>query len=208
VKTALILLLAGGVTLAPLLRDTNSRAATARGVAAFAKGDYPTSVAAFHTALQLAPTPARALNLGTAQIAAGNREEGSATLARALRDPALRGAALFNRGNAALAAKAYDYAIRDFSDALRVNPKDVAAKRNLEIALRKKAQQDQQQQNQSGNQPKPPPNQPQTPAPQAGSQTPKGNPDVDALLRSVQQQEQEELARMRGQKVTKGRIGW
>src|SRR5207249_3296931 len=83
-------------------------------------------------------TPQRAFNLGTAQIAAGNREQGSSTLARAMENPGLRADALFNRGNSALAANAFDYAIHDYVEALKLHPKDPGAKRNLEIALAKK----------------------------------------------------------------------
>ena len=120
----------------------------------------------------------------------------------------LRQPALFNRGNAALAANALDYAIRDYTAALRLQPNDTAAKRNLEIALRKKAQQDES--GGKGGQPNPGPPAPQPPSqtPQNGQQKPKGGADVEALLRSVQQQEQEELARMRQQKSVRGHVGW
>lgn len=206
-KSALAMFLATAISLAPFVRDTNSRAAAKRAMAAFAKRDYAGAVAGFRTADGIERTPLRDFNLGTAQVAAGIREEGSTMLTRAMRDPKLREAALFNRGNAALAAKAFDYAIRDYSEALRLRPDDPAAKRNLEIALQQKAQEDQQKQSGGqGQQPKPQP-QP-NPSSQNPQAQPKGNADLEALLRSVQQQEQEELARMRAQRTIQGHVGW
>src|SRR5258706_3246716 len=122
-------------------RDTNSHAAAARGVKAFSQKKYPDAVKSFAKANAVAATPARAFNLGTAEIAAGNREAGASTLGSAMNDPALRADALYNRGNAALAANAYDYAIRDYADSLKLRPSNAATKRNLEIALRRKAMQ-------------------------------------------------------------------
>jgi tetratricopeptide (TPR) repeat protein len=186
-------------------RDTNSHAATARGTKAFTQKKYPPAVDAFRKANTIAPTPARAFNLGTAEIAAGNREAGSSTLAAAMKEPTLRADALFNRGNAALAANAYDYAIRDYTDALKLRPADPAAKRNLEIALRKRSIQQQQQS--GGGQGSSQQQQPKS-KPQAQEERQKGDPNTEALLRSVQQQEQEELSRMNRPSRRKAHVGW
>lgn len=202
-RTVVILLLA-----ASLLGDVRARLATLRGSDAFEKKEYARAVEQFREAHQLAPTPQTAFNLGTAQIAAGQREQGSATLSGALKDPGLRADALFNRGNSALAAKALDHAVRDYAEALRTKPDHAAAKRNLEIALQRREQQrrnaasggrrDQQGASQQ--------NQQQSPAP--GQQKPQpGQPDLEALLRSVQQQEADELRRMKGQ-AGEARVGW
>jgi tetratricopeptide (TPR) repeat protein len=206
----LVLSVASGLTIAPFLRDTNSRAAAKRALASYAKRDYAGAVGGFRTADAIDRTPLRDFNLGTAEVAAGLREEGAAALARAMRDPRFREAALFNRGNAALDANAFDYAIRDYTAALRLAPNDAAAKRNLEIALKKKAQQDQQQSGGKGAQqtPTPQPKEPPAQSPQNGRAQPKGNADLEALLRSVQQQEQEELARMRAARAVQGHVGW
>ncbi len=187
-------------------RDTNSHAAAADGAKAWAKKQYPAAVDSYRKANEIAPAPARAFNLGTAEIAAGNREGGSTTISAAMRDPALRADALFNRGNAALSSNAYDYAIRDYVDALKLRPSDAAAKRNLEIALRKRAMEqrtsagggDSNQQQQQKPQPQPDQKQEQ----------PQSDPDAEALLRSVQQQEQEELSRMNRPARRKARVGW
>jgi len=207
VKTIVALLAVTGVTLAPLLRDTNSRAAANRAMKAYAKHDYSSAVKDF-AAGRVAPSPLRDFDLGTAQIAAGFPEAGAATVTRSMRDTNLREPALVNRGNAALSSKAYDYAIRDYAAALRLQPGDAAAKRNLEIALQKKAQQEQQKKSDAAGGKQNPQPQPSPSPPSSGQPQPKGNPDRDALLRSVQQQEQEELARMRAQRAVKGHVGW
>jgi tetratricopeptide (TPR) repeat protein len=196
------------LNLAQLWRDTNSHAANARGVKEFANKKYTQSVKDFRDADTIAPSPQRAFNLGTAQIAAGNREQGSATLAKAMNDAHLRADSLFNRGSSALASNAYDSAIRDFTEALKVQPKDQASKRNLEIAILRKMQQQRQQsgsrQPQHGSSPQPQPQQAQ-PAP---DQQQHGDANAEALLRSVQQQEQEELQRMHRARGEKLHVGW
>src|SRR5207253_10217184 len=192
-----MILLVIALTVPQLLRETNSHAATARGVKSFQQQKYSEAMAAFAQANRIAPSAQRAFNLGTAQIAAGNREQGSSTLARAMRDAQLRADALFNRGNSALSSNAYDYAIRDYSDVLRLRPADAGAKRNLEIALARKSQV--QRQSSGARQP-----QAGAPSPQPQPQQSQAAPDekqrqdanVESLLRSVQQQEEEELARM------------
>src|SRR5258706_10233294 len=194
-----ILLIAGLPLVSKLTRETNSHAATARGVKQFAEKKYAEAQTSFATSSAIASTPARAFNLGTSQMAAGNGEAGSSTIAKALADPSLRADALFNRGNSALAANAFDYAIRDYSQTLRLRPSDAAAKRNLEIALRRKqAMQNQQGSDSNSQQGGGPQQQPQPqPSPQQGAeQQRKSDPTVDGILRSVQQQEQEELSRM------------
>jgi len=202
-----VLLLAWNI--AQLWRDTNSHAANAHGVKAFAQKKYGEAVKDFGAANAIAPSSRRAFNLGTAQVAAGNREQGSSTLAKAMRDAQLRADALFNRGNSALSSNAYDYAIRDYSDVLRLRPADAGAKRNLEIALARKSQV--QRQSSGARQP-----QPGAPSPQPRPQQSQAAPDekqrqdanVESLLRSVQQQEEEELARMHRARGEKLHIGW
>ncbi|MEA2236489.1 MAG: hypothetical protein QOC81_1213 [Thermoanaerobaculia bacterium] len=197
--------------LAQLTRETNSHAANARGVKQFTAKKYADAQNSFATAGAIASSPSRSFNLGTSQIAAGNREAGSSTIAKALADSSLRPDALFNRGNSALASNAYDYAIRDYTETLRLRPSDADAKRNLEIAIRRKQAMQQQQGDNGGNQPnqgQQPQPKPQ-PSPQQGNQqTPKSDPAAEALLRSVQQQEQEELARMHRPSRERLHVGW
>lgn len=208
-KYALVFLAA--ISAAPFLRPSNSHAVAQRGAEAYAAGKYTEAVTAYTEAQRLAPSPRGSFNLGTAQIAAGDRERGSNTLGEAIKDPVLRADALFNRGNSALAAKAYEHAVRDFIETLKLRPSDAAAKRNLEIALTRQQQQSQRS-GASGRQNEPnqqneQQQQQQSPS-DRGQQEPKsGEIDLEALLRSVQQQEQEELRRMRARSA-EAKVGW
>ncbi|HEX6086521.1 MAG TPA: hypothetical protein VF266_18475 [Thermoanaerobaculia bacterium] len=189
-------------------KDTNSRAASERGREQYENKQYTQSAESYRRAQELSPSAQSAFNRGTAEIAAGQRAQGSATLAAAIQDPALRADALYNRGNSALAAKATDHAIRDYIDALRANPNHASAKRNLEIALQRREQERRNasaggQQNQQGQTPQKP-----QPAPSPGKQPKPGEVDLEALLRSVQQQEQDELRRMKGKVSSDARVGW
>lgn len=190
-----------------MMQPTNSKAAADRGVIAYERQKYGDATSEFASAAATNPSPRALFNLGTAQIAAGQRTEGSATLTKAMETPSLRPQALFNRGNSALAANALDHAIRDYTDALRLVPGDRDAKRNLEIALRRKQSMEQQQK--GGGQ-----KEQQQPAGQQPRQQPdrdqkeEGQADAEALLRSVQQQEQEELARMKRARGESRRVGW
>jgi tetratricopeptide (TPR) repeat protein len=212
---ALVFVLAA-VSAAPFveraLHETNSHAATVRGVTQYEKKQYAAAARSFADARNDAPSPSRQFNLGTAQIAAGDRENGAATLATAMVDKTIRPDALFNRGNSALASNAFEPAIRDYAEALRLRPQDPRAKRNLEIALARKQA---AQQSQSGRDRNPQGAQPQqkrgprTQGPgDEQDQNMRSDTDADALLRSVQQQEQEELRRMRAARREGRRVGW
>ena len=192
------------------LHDSNSHAATAKGVKAYNAKQYGAAAQSFAKANSYAQSPTTLYNLGTAQIAAGKREEGSAALTAAMQDKSLRADALYNRGNSALAANSYDSAIRDYVDSLKLRPSDLATKRNLEIALNRKVQ---AQQSQSGRQNNPQGSNPQQqqqqqPKNQQLQQPSKRDANSEALLRAVQQQEQEELERMKRVRAQRGRIGW
>lgn len=207
-KAALFLIAA--LSIAPFLRESNSHAAAKRGEKAYAGSKYAAAVAAYAEAQKLAPSPRGAFNLGTAQIAAGDRQNGSTTLGAAMTDPALRADAFFNRGNSALAAKAFDHAVRDYTEVLKIRPNDAAAKRNLEIALirQKQDQQSGASGNENSSQDKEKQQQKEQSPGSDGQQQPKpGDIDLEALLRSVQQQEQEELRRMKG-RAGEAKVGW
>lgn len=186
---------------------TNSHAATSRGAEAFAEGDYRAAERAFREAVGMRPVPATAFGLGTSQIAAGNTEEGARNLNDALNDPSLGADAYYNRGSSELRSKEFEAAVRDFEQALRLRPADPAAKRNLEIALKRREEQQQQQENQQGAQQQQQPQQsPGREGEQQEQQQQQG--DAESLLRSVEQQEREELSRMRRSKRAEPRIGW
>lgn len=193
-------------------KETNSYAAAQHGTKQYAAKNFDGSTKSFGESDHLAPSPRSAFNLGTAQIAAGKTTEGSATLSRAMRDPSLRADSFFNRGNSALQSKAYEYAIRDYVETLKLRPNDPGAKRNLEIAL-EQLQQQQQQKSSGGRpgpkQPSPSQQQQQQKSPSAGQQEQQPQQgDAEALLRSVQQQEHEELQRMKRARAENVRVGW
>ena len=192
-----------------MTRETNSHAAATRGAQQYTTGRFADAARSYRTAADIAPSPRTAFNLGTSQIAGGSRTEGSATITKAMSDPSLKADALYNRGNSALASKAFEHAIRDYTEALKVRPGDRDAKRNLEIALHR-LEQDQEerrrQQRRGGGSP-----QPQQPQPSPGEQQQEnqgGEADSESLLRSVQQQEQEELARMKRARNDSRAVGW
>jgi tetratricopeptide (TPR) repeat protein len=210
-RAAIVLMLA----LSPLAiwnriwRESNSHASAQRGSSQYSSKRYDQAAKSFAAADKLAPNPRTAFDLGTAQIAAGNHTEGSATLSRAMSDPALRADSLYNRGNSALESKAYEYAIRDYVEALKLRPGDAQTKRNLEIALERLHSMKQQAGGKQGQQQQSPQQQNQK-APSAGDkeQSQEQQGDAEALLRSVQQQEQEEMQRMKRARVDNARVGW
>jgi tetratricopeptide (TPR) repeat protein len=191
-------------------RETNSHAAAQRGTTQYSRQKYDESARSFARADKLAPSAKSAFNLGTSQIAAGRTTDGSATLARAMTDPSLRADSLYNRGNSALASKAFEYAIRDYVEVLKLRPHDAQAKRNLEIALDRLQETKQQSGGKQGQQqPSPSQQQQSQKAPSAGQkQQQQQQGDAEALLRSVQQQEQEELQRMKRARGETTRVGW
>ncbi len=189
--------------------ETNSHAAAQRGTTQYSAKRYEESAKSFAGPDHLSPSPRTAFNLGTAQIAAGKTTEGSATLGRAMKDPSLRADSFFNRGNSALQSKAYEYAIKDYVETLKLRPNDAPAKRNLEIALEQLQSQRQSAAGRQGQKQPSPSNQQQNQkAPSAGPKEQEQQGDSEALLRSVQQQEQEELQRMKKARGENVRVGW
>ncbi len=200
IPIALSAALAGGVveSLGPMGRATNSESSSQRGREAFAEGRFEDAVREFEAAAGIKPGPEAGFNLGTSRIAAGDFAGGLESLTTAFDDEALATDVRYNAGWAALGVQDWDNAIRANEEVLRERPFDANAKRNLEIALRKKQEQENQQQRQP--QPSPQPQQPEDdesdPQPE-GEQQQNEPSDVDSILRSVEQQEKEELDRMR-----------
>jgi len=190
------------------LRSSNSRASTERGIEQYEKKKNAEATSSFAAAEQIDHGAIARYNLGTARVAAGEGSRAAGDFSDAIKDDGLAADAFYNRGSAALGSQAWDDAIRDFSDVLRRHPADADAKRNLEIALRKKQQDEerrrQQQQKQQQNQGSDKEQQ----KPKAGSEgekQPEGDVDLESLLRSVSQQEREELSRMRRSSAPRGR---
>lgn len=204
--TFLSLLLVSGEVQKPLtrvVRKTNSSRVTERGIRDYQSGRFKDAAGQLREAARIAPDPRADFNVGTAEIAAGRLPEGAVALAGPVQTPSLRADALFNRGTGALQTEAFDDAIRDLEDVLRLRPADVTAKRNLEIALRKKASAQKRPQPESGagsGRQAPQPSEPDRNEGEPGS--------AEEILRSVQQQEKEELSRMRRARRTPDAIGW
>lgn len=192
--------------LGPISRRSNSEASSQRGREAFVEGRYEDAAKEFGNAAEHRPGPDASFNLGTAQIAAGDVAAGLQSLAGAFESDSLSTDVRYNAGWAALEVGDLDNAIRAYQEVLRERPGDGNAKRNLEIALRKKHEQEQNQQ-QSGQpnpQQQPQPEEPDEDERDDGDQPPpeaqqprQDSSDVESILRSVEQQEKEELDRMR-----------
>lgn len=202
-------------TMKDFLHETNSAAATKRAAREFEQRQYEKALADYIEAERISESPVTTFNRGTAEVATGKVKEAIASLSRAAGSPELRNDALYNRGNAHLAEKAFDRAIADYESVLRAEPSNVRAKRNLEIALRRKQHEESKSrggggQNSDGGaaapqRPAETNPQPQHEQSQAGRQS---EVDVESLLRSVEQQEREELSRMRSAKPQRRKVGW
>ena len=198
-----------------LLRESNREALAKRGRAAWEAGKPDVAAGEYSAAGKISPSPELRFNEATSRVAAGDYALGSSILSDLTENPKLRGSALYNRGNSAFRADALDQAIADYQETLRLQPASADAKRNLELALRKREQQQrsssqQEQSKTSGGEGS---EQQQSPQPSPDSQGQKGQTPVqqsqiEALLRAVEQQEREELSRMRRQGQERRRVGW
>ncbi len=210
----MISVIAAVATLAswPLFRPSNSERLTERGRSAFREGRFADAAASFDAAAAIRPEQTARFNQGTAKLASGEAA-GARILDEIARsaEPVGRDA-LFNLGNAALGARQWDEAIGRYSEVLRRSPRDADAKRNLEIALRRREAEQQQERGERGD-PRP------QPAPSPGEDEQKPSPSEpgegkekmtpEEILRSIAQQEKEELRRMRKEKAGEERpIGW
>ena len=114
----------------------------------------------------------------------------------------LRSRAFFNRGNAAFQAQQYVQAVEAYKEVLRMNPDDLDAKHNLELALRQlpPESQDEEQappqaqppQSQPPPQTKPPPPEPQT-EPLTGEQARQALEAVGEDAKTLQERREQTL---------------
>ena len=137
----------------------NPRERTARGLDAWEEGRFAEADAAFARALALAPgagdvealDPLTLLNAGTGRLAAGAPQDAAGLLAAAAEraregaDPDLEAAARYNLGNARYAGGDFAAAAEAYRAVLRQEPAYAPAKHNLELALRRLAEQRQAQ---------------------------------------------------------------
>lgn len=134
---------------------------TERGIEKLQTGDQPGALKDFTDAALARPSaPQTRFNLAGALYRNGRFDDAAAIydqLANA-EDPALAGAARYNRGNALFEKQDYPGAIGAYRDALELLPDDENVRRNLELALRRlqeqqeREQQQQQQQDQDQDQ--------------------------------------------------------
>jgi Ca-activated chloride channel family protein len=111
----------------------------------YATADFQGSSAAFERALAADTTPRRALGAGNALYRRKHYEEAAVRYRLAARSPSLRQRGSFNLGNALVRAAENSPerpdllrgAIRAYEEALRLDPTDVDAKWNLELAVRR-----------------------------------------------------------------------
>lgn len=125
--------------------------AVRKGNKAFVEKDYATALEKYREAETDRPTsPEIDYNLGGALFQQGKYEEAVDKYTHALNttDPKLAGAAQFNLGNTYYRMQDYVKAISAFEEALKINPKDMDAKYNLELA-RKMLKENSQAQNQN-----------------------------------------------------------
>lgn len=102
-------------------------------------GRVPEALTRYEAALAALPNePGAHFNRGVALYAAGRHEEAQREFLRAAeaKDAALKAAALYNMGNAFYRMGKYSEAAQAYTRSLAIDPRDVRAKWNLELALR------------------------------------------------------------------------
>jgi Ca-activated chloride channel homolog len=147
--------LAAVIALLPLLAAWNplqrpNRAVT-EGNASLQKGKAEEALAHYDQAAAALPAdPAVHFNRGTALYALSRYEEAIAELMRATesKSPSLKASAFYNLGNSYFQAGRYADAIAAYKRSLGLEPGDMRAKWNLELALQKKQEEDKKKEEQ------------------------------------------------------------
>lgn len=197
-----------GGLFAPFARPSNSEKLSERGIEAFHGESYPEAVHAFEEARELRTTAQSTFDLGTTLVADQEHERGEKVLLSLAGDEDLAPSSWYNMGNSRLARGALDDAIESYVEALRLEPSNMSAKRNLEIALRRREEQQSQQDSEgSGGEQDQPEQNEQTPQ-QEQKQSEELDPDLEQILRSIDQQEREELSRMRRANAIRRPTDW
>lgn len=123
----------------------------ARGVARYREGEYGEATRAFTRALEHDPGNATLrYNRGSALYRQGRFPEAAEVLeaAASAEDTGLRRDAHYNLGNARFRQSDFEAAIEAYKEALRLDPGDMDAKHNLELAQRLQKQREEQEQQQ------------------------------------------------------------
>ena len=124
-----------------------------RGNAHYEAGAYDAALEAYQSATTDRPEDAVShYNLGTALYQKKQFEAAADEFRRSLdvTDPIYRAQGYYNLGNVQIQLNDIAGAIRSYKSALRLNPTDLDAKHNLELALEKLEQKPQQNQSESG----------------------------------------------------------
>lgn len=179
-----------------------------KGNRAFANGDYTAALEAYESAQAQSPDLAEPYyNAANTLYRQKDARKAQLDMEQALRtaDDALSEQGYYNLGNFYFQSQQFEQAAEAYKQALRLNPADMDAKHNLELALQQLQQQkDQQQQNQQQDQqngggdknqpstptpqPSPTPNPDGTPQPQA---TPSAQPTPDSSSGGQSEQQQQ-----------------
>ncbi|HEX2657785.1 MAG TPA: tetratricopeptide repeat protein, partial [Polyangia bacterium] len=124
-------------------------AAVEEGNAKMKAGKADEALTAYDKAVAELPNePGAHFNRGTALAALSRFDEAGEEFLRATeaKDPALKASAFYNLGNAFAKKEKFQEAIEAYKRSLALNPKDERAKWNLEIALKKKREDDKKKQ--------------------------------------------------------------
>ena len=121
---------------------------------------YDESIHLYNESLKLEPNNEYLFNLGNAYLKSGDLENAQKTYSQLLNSSSTseqqKSKAAYNMGNLNYAEQNLGDAIKNYKEALRLNPEDIQASENLQIALaqlqqqqeKQKQQQEQQDQNQ------------------------------------------------------------
>jgi len=143
---ALLVMVPALMAFDPIRRPSD---AVEEGNARMKAGKADEALAAYDkAAAELPAEPGVHFDRGTALAALSRFDEAGQEFLRATeaRDPHLKEAAFYNLGNAFAKADKYKEAIEAYKRALALDPKDERAKWNLEIALKKKREDDKKKQ--------------------------------------------------------------
>jgi tetratricopeptide (TPR) repeat protein len=147
-RTSLVLLLAGIATLGATACSDGEAKANNQGNDAFEQQEYDDALDAYEKAKSRSSELAEPhYNSGNVYYRQEAYEDAAASYDRAMidADPKLAQDGIFNLGNALFQSDEVESAIDSYKEALRIDPGDQDAKHNLELALRRLEQVEQEQ---------------------------------------------------------------